>query len=66
MENIAKFKTSVDVSQYNLFFSKIKILESQINYKYDEEGILRNKKDNLKISKIPKEEYDLISQYTSE
>jgi hypothetical protein len=47
-------------------FSKIKILESQINYKYDEEGILRNKKDNLKISKIPKEEYDLISRYTSE
>ena len=44
---------------------KIKILESQINYKYDEEGILRNKKDNSKISKVPKEEYDIISQYTS-
>ena len=46
-------------------FSKIKILESQINYKYDEEGILRNKKDNSKLSKVPKEEYDLISQYSS-
>ena len=26
---------------------------------------MRNKKDNSKISKVPKEEYDLISQYTS-
>ena len=34
-------------------------------FNYYREGILRNKKDNNKISKVSSEEYNLISQYSS-
>ena len=70
MEFIAEIKNEVDVSyyifiNYKKIFLYIKFLESKINFKYDDQGILRNKKDNSKLPKVSKEEYDLISQYSS-